>query len=205
MGAVAFILILFFIIVGCYFSYQNEVLSVYDKQRKRYEKNQKRYYKIVNRAITKFNKSKTLNDDELKALKKYVNEELRENPNDLTLLAVKQHICSDEELAKETDSLYNSLVNKDNNLYGNSITTYYNNKEEDDDEYVYVSDDIYNAVQQEKKKKTAERFKSHCDSLTSKDYKYNPAIGREKELEELMMAILTPGKSAIIIGQPRSG
>lgn len=203
MEVVAGIFIVIFLIMGGYFASKNEELSIYEKQRKEFEKDENRYYKLVGRAIKKFNKNKPLKDEELKALKRFVNSGLRDNPNDLTLLAVKQHICSDEELAKETDSLYNSLVNKDNNLYGNNITTYDNNKE-DDDEYVYVSDDIYNVVQQEKKKKTAERFKSHCDSLTSKDYKYNPAIGREKELEEIMMAILTPGKSAIIIGQPRS-
>lgn len=203
MEVVAGILTVFFLIMGGYFASQNEGLSIYEKQRKEFEKDEKRYYKLVDKAIVKFNKNKPLKDEELKALKRFVSNGLRDNPNDLTLLAVKQHICSDEELAKETDSLYSSIADKDNNLYGDSITTHDNNKE-DNDEYVYVSEDIYNAVQQEKKKKTAERFKSHCNSLTSKEYKYNPAIGREKELEELMMTILTPGKSAIIIGQPRS-
>lgn len=198
MGAVAFILILFFIIVGCYFSYQNEVLSVYDKQRKRYEKNQKRYYKLVNRAISKFNKNKTLDEEELKVLKRHVKEGLRENPNNLTLLAVKQHIFSEEELSQDNGMSSNVNTNIKDNLYEENVT------DNDDEEYFTVPHDVYQVIQEEKMKKTAERFKEHCNSLTSKSYKYNPAIGREKELEELMMAILTPGKSAIIIGQPRS-
>lgn len=202
MGVVAGIFTVICLVVGGYYASQNEGLSIYEKQRQEYERDEKRYYRLVNRAIKKFNKNKPLKDNELKALKRFVNNGLRENPNDLTLQAVKQHIFSDEEMAKETDSLYNSLVNNDNNLYENNTMNYYDN--DNDDEYVYVSNEIYNVVQQEKKKKTAERFKSHCDSLTSKVYKHNPAIGREKELEELMIAILTPGKSAIIIGQPRS-
>lgn len=201
MGVVAGIFTVIFLAMGGYFASQNEGLSIYEKQRKEYEKDENRYYRLVNRAIKKFNKNKPLKDDELKALKRFVNNGLRENPNDLTLLAVKQHICSDEELSKEIDSLYNSLVTSKENSYQEEIITINNNQ---CDNYAYVSDEIYNAVQQEKKNKISEKFKAHCNSLTSKNYKHNPAIGREKELEQLMMAILTPGKSAIIIGQPRS-
>ena len=44
-----------------------------------------------------------------------------------------------------------------------------------------------------------------CDCLTDVKYNFNPAIGREKELEELMITILTPGKSALLIGKPGVG
>ena len=198
MEVVAGILTVFFLIIGGYFASQNEGLSIYEKQRKKFEKDENRYYKLVGRAIKKFNKNKPLKDEEVKALKRFVNNGLKDNPNDLTLLAVKQHIFSDEELSKETDSLYNSIVTQKDNLYEENFT------DNDDDEYFTVPHDVYQVIQEGKKKKTSEKFKSHCTSLTSKEYKYNPAIGREKELEELMMAILTPGKSAIIIGQPRS-
>lgn len=41
--------------------------------------------------------------------------------------------------------------------------------------------------------------------LTSKSYFSNPAIDREKEIENLEIAILTPSKSAILVGPPGVG
>ena len=35
------------------------------------------------------------------------------------------------------------------------------------------------------------------------NFDFDPAIGRENELEELMIAILTPGKSALLLGKAR--
>lgn len=37
------------------------------------------------------------------------------------------------------------------------------------------------------------------------NYKYDPAIGRDNEIEELMFTILTPEKSALLIGKPGVG
>lgn len=44
-----------------------------------------------------------------------------------------------------------------------------------------------------------------CDCLTDINYNYNPAVGREKEIEELMIAILTPKKSALLLGKAGVG
>lgn len=41
--------------------------------------------------------------------------------------------------------------------------------------------------------------------MTNEKYNTNPAIGREKELKELMLTLLTPDKSAVITGEPGVG
>lgn len=43
------------------------------------------------------------------------------------------------------------------------------------------------------------------DNFTSKEYITNPAIGREEELKDLMLILLTPDKSAILTGKPGIG
>ena len=42
-------------------------------------------------------------------------------------------------------------------------------------------------------------------NFTKQEYVVNPAIGREKELRELALVLLTPDKSAILTGQPGIG
>ncbi len=43
------------------------------------------------------------------------------------------------------------------------------------------------------------------EDFCSKDYITNPAIGREKEMKELSLILLTPEKSAILVGKPGIG
>jgi len=43
------------------------------------------------------------------------------------------------------------------------------------------------------------------DNLTAKEYITNPAIGREKEIKELILVLLTPDKSGILTGKPGIG
>lgn len=170
MEIIAFIIILFFVIVGCYYNHENNS-TPYEKQMKASEKEQKKYYRLVNKAIDKYNKNKSLKEDELKALKRYINKELRDDPDNLSLLAVKQHIESED------------MTNIDTK------------------QYTFSEDEHITKI---KNKNLSDVLNKYCECLTSKNYKYNPAIGREKEIEQLMMSILTPGKSAIVIGQPRS-
>ena len=48
-------------------------------------------------------------------------------------------------------------------------------------------------------------IKEFCECLTDVKYKYNPAYEREFELEELMVTLLTPGKSSLLIGKQGVG
>ena len=43
------------------------------------------------------------------------------------------------------------------------------------------------------------------ENFNKREYITNPAIGREKELRELILILLTPGKSAVLIGKPGVG
>ena len=46
---------------------------------------------------------------------------------------------------------------------------------------------------------------SYSEDLTAKEYVTNPAIAREDEIKKLMMILLTPEKSAILVGKPGIG
>ena len=43
------------------------------------------------------------------------------------------------------------------------------------------------------------------ENLTEVKYIVNPAIARDKELKELVMVLLTPEKSAVLVGKPGIG
>ena len=43
------------------------------------------------------------------------------------------------------------------------------------------------------------------EDLTANQYVTNPAIARDKELKELVMVLLTPEKSACLVGKPGIG
>ena len=45
----------------------------------------------------------------------------------------------------------------------------------------------------------------YADELTSVKYITNPAIARDKEIKELILVLLTPEKSAILVGKPGIG
>lgn len=46
---------------------------------------------------------------------------------------------------------------------------------------------------------------NYCDDLTAKEYVTNPAIAREEEIKKTMLVLLTPDKSALLIGKPGIG
>ncbi len=48
-------------------------------------------------------------------------------------------------------------------------------------------------------------IENYGENLTSKTYITNPAIAREEELKKLMIVLLTPEKSALLVGKPGIG
>ena len=48
-------------------------------------------------------------------------------------------------------------------------------------------------------------LKSYGENFTEKEYITNPAIGREEEIKQLALILLTPEKSAILLGKPGVG
>lgn len=48
-------------------------------------------------------------------------------------------------------------------------------------------------------------MKSYGEDLTAKEYVTNPAIARDTEINQMILALLTPDKSAILVGKPGIG
>ena len=48
-------------------------------------------------------------------------------------------------------------------------------------------------------------LKSYGDNFTQRKFITNPAIGREEEIKQLVLILLTPEKSAILVGKPGVG
>ena len=46
---------------------------------------------------------------------------------------------------------------------------------------------------------------TYGENLNKKNYITNPAIGREREIEETVLILLTPEKSALLVGKPGIG
>ena len=48
-------------------------------------------------------------------------------------------------------------------------------------------------------------LKTYGENLKDKNYITNPAIGREKEIKDTLLILLTPEKSAMLVGKPGIG
>ena len=48
-------------------------------------------------------------------------------------------------------------------------------------------------------------IETYGEDLTAKTYVTNPAIARESEIKKLMIVLLTPEKSALLVGKPGIG
>ena len=48
-------------------------------------------------------------------------------------------------------------------------------------------------------------IKNYGEDLTKREYVTDPAIGREKEIGEMILALITPDKSALLVGKPGIG
>lgn len=48
-------------------------------------------------------------------------------------------------------------------------------------------------------------IKNYGEDLSSKTYITNPAIGREEEINKMMLALITPDKGALLVGKPGIG
>ena len=48
-------------------------------------------------------------------------------------------------------------------------------------------------------------LKRYADNLTEAEYITDPAIARDKEIKEVILVLLTPEKSAVLVGKPGIG
>lgn len=55
------------------------------------------------------------------------------------------------------------------------------------------------------KKKRISILKNYGENLSDKEYITNPAIGRDEQIKEMVLVLLTPDKSVILVGKPGVG
>ena len=55
------------------------------------------------------------------------------------------------------------------------------------------------------KSKRISMLKNYGENFNEREYITNPAIGRDKQIKELILILLTPDKSAVLIGKPGVG
>ena len=55
------------------------------------------------------------------------------------------------------------------------------------------------------KKKRVSILENYGENFQNKDYITNPAIGRDEQIKQLILILLTPDKSAVLIGKPGVG
>lgn len=55
------------------------------------------------------------------------------------------------------------------------------------------------------KKKRISILKNYGENLSDKEYITNPAIGRDEQIKEMMLVLLTPDKSVVLVGKPGVG
>ena len=55
------------------------------------------------------------------------------------------------------------------------------------------------------KKKRISILENYVENFQNKDYITNPAIGRDEQIKQLILILLTPDKSAVLVGKPGVG
>lgn len=125
------------------------------------------------------------------------------NPNitSLELVTIMNSLIDDynefDHIVKQAYNLYD-LVVKSNSEY----------KHEEVNRYNAFLNDLYLKELKAGRKivtKNSTPIIEGAIDLTNQDFSFNPAVGREEEIKELEIALLTPNKSALIIGKPGVG
>lgn len=62
-----------------------------------------------------------------------------------------------------------------------------------------------NAPEDSKPESKISIIKMYGEDLSTKEYITDPAIGREKEINEMILSLITPDKSALLVGKPGIG
>lgn len=65
--------------------------------------------------------------------------------------------------------------------------------------------DLLNLSQDNENNNSFSILKNYGEDLTAKEYITNPAIGREDEINKMILALITPDKAALLVGKPGIG
>lgn len=94
-----------------------------------------------------------------------------------------------------------NLINNDNQVDNNIEIIEDLNKEN-------IFEEVINIESTENKEMKNEKFNllnQYGENITEKEYITNPAIGRDNEIDQLIVILLTPEKSGILVGKPGIG
>ncbi len=167
------------------------------------------YYNKISRIAKRLRKGKKISPYEKKLITEYLHEYMRDEMNkgnniEAYTNMLENDSLDDEELIAAFFADEDNSYTKESKNYSeeeNSMMGYFDNEEINN----YSS--YFNDMQRKKShnlRSLPEKLSKYCENLTTKSFKYNPAVGRDKELEDLMITILTPGKSALLLGKARS-
>ncbi len=143
------------------------------------------------------NEEKKLDDtSELTIIDNSSNENIEEinleNTNDLPVIDLEA-----ESDVEEIDATSETTSTETTNENQETIS------EETKEEVVESHEDI--VVSSDKVKESLEIIEEYGENFSKKEYVTNPAIGRDNEIQELIVTLLTPEKSAILVGKPGIG
>ncbi len=99
----------------------------------------------------------------------------------------------DEKLKED----YDSFMEQENHMYQQENLVV--------DSHIVNNNLLERLRENEKETKKISILARYGEDFCSKDYITNPAIGREKEIKELSLILLTPEKSAVLVGKPGIG
>ena len=116
-------------------------------------------------------------------LNQNVNIKLDDEPENLDDL-----ISKIEDVSKRVESSTNDVIDE-----GQDIIELNTNEKNNETEKHNITENKFSLLEQ------------YGENFSTKEYLTNPAIGRDKEIGELIIALLTPEKSAILVGKPGIG
>lgn len=176
-------------------------------------------------------KGKRPSKDDLEELKRSLKREVRKNPKDYPTLY--EPIINYNALDQD-DFLYNMLMGEEeeiedvekNNLKGGNNMFYDGFNWDNEKNHIPSIDSNFQDIREEceerkssynpsydflksSKRKNVEELPASLRELVTvlnhEHFSFDPAVGREKEMHELMRAVVTPEKSALLIGEPGVG
>jgi len=115
---------------------------------------------------------------------------------DLGLPKTKEQLEQEELQKKLEEERQNQL------RFNNEINEIVNAKVEDSQ---FKSDLLDRIKEEEQATNTISMMGRYGEDFTAKTFVTNPAIGRDEEIKQLVLTLLTPEKSAILIGKPGIG
>lgn len=146
--------------------------------------------KTVYRATRSSTPIKSVWDDEPVRKQSSIEPQTKNNVELSSVLFTKPNIINLDELITEEDKIIINEVDYDEN---------------NNDSIIIKSNLLEELTLKEQQTGKISILAHYGDDFCARDYITNPAIGRKQEIKELNLILLTPEKSAILVGKPGIG